>query len=71
MPSNRRAFAAALVAALALSPACRKGQATTAPGAPLEVAPEFSATDAEGQPRTLAGLTARGPAVLVFYRGHW
>ena len=34
-------------------------------------APDFSLTDQTGAPATLAALTARGPAVLVFYRGFW
>ena len=35
------------------------------------VAPEFSLPDANGRSVSLKGLLATGPAVLVFYRGHW
>jgi hypothetical protein len=35
------------------------------------IAADFSLPDATGKTVTLAGLTARGPAVLVFYRGYW
>ncbi len=34
-------------------------------------APDFSLEDQSGATTTLAALTARGPAVLVFYRGFW
>jgi hypothetical protein len=34
-------------------------------------APSFSLPDQTGKPFTLAELTARGPALLVFYRGYW
>jgi hypothetical protein len=34
-------------------------------------APDFSLPNATGQPVSLAGLRARGPVVLSFYRGRW
>lgn len=34
-------------------------------------APEFTLPDAAGAPVSLAGLRARGPVVLSFYRGRW
>jgi hypothetical protein len=34
-------------------------------------AADFSLPDDAGKAVTLAALTAHGPAVLVFYRGHW
>ena len=34
-------------------------------------APDFSLTDQAGATVTLASITARSPAVLVFYRGFW
>lgn len=34
------------------------------------IAADFSLPDAAGSTVTLAGLTAQGPAVLVFYRGY-
>lgn len=35
------------------------------------VAADFSLQDQNGATVTLGGLLAHGPAVLVFYRGHW
>lgn len=34
-------------------------------------APGFSLTAADGTTRSLKSLLARGPAVIVFYRGPW
>ena len=34
-------------------------------------APQFTLNDTAGQPVSLSSLTAQGPALLVFYRGHW
>jgi len=34
-------------------------------------APDFTLPNAAGAPVTLAGLRARGPVVLSFYRGRW
>ena len=51
--------------------------ALDAAGVPLETIavgdemPQFALPDATGQIRTLAELTAAGPAVIVFYRGGW
>ncbi|WP_348652733.1 hypothetical protein [Polyangium sp. 6x1] len=39
--------------------------ATSAP------APAFSLPSHTGETVTLASLTQKGPAVVVFYRGHW
>lgn len=36
-----------------------------------EVAPDFTLPNAAGEPVSLAGLRARGPAVVSFYRGRW
>src|SRR5271156_1411207 len=36
-----------------------------------EKAPGFSLPDAHGKVVTLAGVLARGPAVVTFYRGGW
>jgi peroxiredoxin len=36
-----------------------------------EVAPDFELPDSTGALRELSELTARGPLVLLFYRGHW
>jgi hypothetical protein len=34
-------------------------------------APDFTLPDAAGQPVSLAGLLAKGPVVVSFYRGRW
>lgn len=34
-------------------------------------APDFTLTGHDDKPHSLAGLTKRGPAVVVFYRGFW
>ncbi len=34
-------------------------------------APEFSLSDQQGNTVTLASLIQDGPALLLFYRGHW
>jgi hypothetical protein len=36
-----------------------------------ERAPDFTLPDTEGRPVSLAGLVARGPVVLSFFRGRW
>jgi AhpC/TSA family protein len=36
-----------------------------------ERAPDFTLPDQSGRPVSLAGLLARGPVVLSFYRGRW
>lgn len=36
-----------------------------------QTAPDFSLTAQDGTSVDLASLVARGPAILVFYRGHW
>lgn len=63
---SRSALAAA---ALALS-ACALHTLTP----PVEIearAADFELLDQEGQAVSLASLVASGPAVVVFYRGHW
>lgn len=37
----------------------------------LQVAPDFSLLDHNGQKITLSEVRAQGPVLLVFYRGHW
>jgi hypothetical protein len=34
-------------------------------------APDFTLPNGAGQPVSLAGLRARGPVVISFYRGRW
>ena len=65
----RRTFLAS-VGSLALVPACRI-EATGAELTQQQRAPEFSLPDQRGQVVSLASLHARGPAILVFYRGAW
>ncbi|MEX1366443.1 MAG: hypothetical protein AB1Z98_25185 [Nannocystaceae bacterium] len=36
-----------------------------------QTAPDFSLTAQDGTTVDLASLLASGPAILVFYRGHW
>ena len=36
-----------------------------------ELAPAFALQTHTGQRQTLNSLLAMGPAVIVFYRGHW
>jgi peroxiredoxin len=36
-----------------------------------QVAPEFELSDSLGQKNRLSELTANGPLVLLFFRGHW
>jgi cytochrome oxidase Cu insertion factor (SCO1/SenC/PrrC family) len=36
-----------------------------------EKAPRFALADPQGRRVSLDELTAEGPAVVVFYRGHW
>jgi cytochrome oxidase Cu insertion factor (SCO1/SenC/PrrC family) len=36
-----------------------------------EEAPDFTLPDQDGRPVTLSAELARGPVLLVFFRGHW
>ncbi len=36
-----------------------------------EKVPDFDLVDSDGRLRRLSELAQAGPAVLVFYRGHW
>lgn len=36
-----------------------------------QMAPDFTALDSNGKSQTLDGFLAKGPALLVFYRGGW
>jgi hypothetical protein len=66
---SSRALTALVAVALVLS-ACALHTRTP----PVEIeatAAEFELLDHAGQAVSLASLTARGPAVVVFYRGHW
>lgn len=37
----------------------------------MDQAPQFSLPDEHGSSWSLAGALARGPILLVFYRGDW
>jgi len=58
-----------LVGALALA-ACRLRSHAAGPRV-RQPAPAFELPDEAGRNVSLAQLRARGPVVLVFYRGHW
>ena len=61
-----------LVIALGLLVGCLgRLETRTTPMSVSEVAPAFALESHEGRRVTLNGLVATGPAVIVFYRGHW
>jgi cytochrome oxidase Cu insertion factor (SCO1/SenC/PrrC family) len=68
--SVRALLAALAVAALAAGTGCRL-QSSAPAKAVTEQAPSFSLPDHNGQSVSLSALRERGPAILVFYRGHW
>ena len=55
---------------LATATGCRL-ETAEAPVPAQALAPELSLLAHDGRTVTLDQLLARGPAVLVFYRGHW
>ena len=61
---------AAGVLGLPLAGGCRL-EAEGTPTTPAQLAPDFSLLDHRGQRVTLASTLARGPAVVIFYRGAW
>ena len=65
-----RGLGTVLVAVLALSAGCRL-HTEGAPVAEQARAPDFELPAHDGRTVSLSQLVARGPAVLVFYRGHW
>ena len=74
MPLARRDFARAALVVLAGSVALGSGCRLRARGTPVAqqaIAPEFALQDENGRSQVLADLRAKGPVVLVFYRGHW
>jgi len=69
-PSYRWPYALAI--ALGLLAGCLGRLETRATPLSLdELAPAFALESHEGEHVTLNGLLSRGPAVIVFYRGHW
>lgn len=67
---DRRGFVSLMSFALLALPGCKRGGASSPP-VDHGVASPFTGVDADGQSVSLDGLLAAGPAVLVFYRGHW
>lgn len=65
----RLALATALTLAM-VAPGCRL-QTEQAPAATEAPAPAFSLAAHDGRTVSLDDLVARGPAILVFYRGYW
>ncbi|MCA9653025.1 MAG: redoxin domain-containing protein [Myxococcales bacterium] len=59
------------VLGLALGAAACRLQTEAPPAAVERTAPDFSLTAHDGSSVSLARLLERGPAILVFYRGHW
>lgn len=64
------AVATAMTALAMVAPGCRL-ETESAPAAADASAPEFSLASHDGRMVSLDELVARGPAILVFYRGHW
>lgn len=67
-PTRSLTAAAALLLLMASCATLHRTGDDQPAGAP---APAFSLPDQEGRTVTLAELEADGPAVVVFYRGHW
>lgn len=68
---DRRAFMLGALAGAA-SIGCGFWPKTRTPTLPAAAkAPSFRLPDQTGKEHALADLTARGPALLVFYRGYW
>jgi hypothetical protein len=71
MISRRRAFVLGAASGL-LSAGCGLWpKPRTTPLTSEVMAPAFTLPDAHGQLVSLADLTRRGPAMIVFYRGFW
>jgi hypothetical protein len=51
--------------------ACGQAETAGAAASTGEAAPAFSLPDSQGNQVALSDLVADGPAVVVFYRGHW
>lgn len=72
MLGGARVVAAGAIASgsVASATGCRL-RTEQAPAAEQALAPDFELPSHEGRAVSLGQLLARGPAVLVFYRGHW
>lgn len=75
-PSRKKWILAAVVLVLVVAGAYAGYRIWFTPlaGAPLtsgEQAPPFTLVDQHGTPVSLQGLLKSGPAIVIFYRGHW
>jgi cytochrome oxidase Cu insertion factor (SCO1/SenC/PrrC family) len=66
-----RLLLALLFAAVALPAHAADATKRATPVAVGEKAPDFTLVDQNGRKRTLSAELAKGPVVLVFYRGYW
>lgn len=66
-----RLLLALLFAAAALPAPAADATKRTTPVAVGEKAPDFTLVDQNGRKHTLSAALAKGPVVLVFYRGYW
>lgn len=66
-----RVMAATALAVLVLTAGCRGLVTRGEPAEVREPAPEFTLASHDGRTISLSDLLARGPALVVFYRGHW
>ena len=72
LASSARTLALALSAGLALTAACKlKPNSAGTVQAQQATAPTFTLEDQDGKPVALQAMLARGPVVIVFYRGFW
>lgn len=61
----------AVSAVLVLTSACSGLVSRGDPVQAREAAPAFTLPSHDGRTVSLSDLLARGPALVVFYRGHW
>lgn len=69
--SRRRCFSGGAAAVLLLTAACHGLPARGEVAEVREPAPAFSLPAHDGPAIALRDLLAHGPALVVFYRGHW
>ena len=68
---RRSRLVVALASMLAVAaPGCRL-ETEQVPASAEAMAPDFALPAHDGRMVGLSDLTANGPAILVFYRGHW
>ncbi|MCA9704645.1 MAG: hypothetical protein KDK70_02210 [Myxococcales bacterium] len=71
MIQSRRALLSLALAAVATTTVACRLKTERPPVAAEATAPEFDLADQFGNTVTLTELLVGGPAILVFYRGHW